>query len=328
MALPSPSTELKVGLFLLAVLALAVFTVVYIGIKKELFAEKVYYFVVSATSEKVERGSPVKISGFRVGQVSDVTMHDIDYIKIELKVLKKHMVWFRKGTRVTLAGGFPFGASYVNVEPGPEEAPVLSPGATLELSREEDLLATLRAESEPVIEDVKATVANMRAISERMADPEGTLNRALANLEVLTQQMTRGQGLLSMLTLDEEPVRQIKSILGNSDQLLAGLNDLSQTVNAKVRDIEPLQEQMTELLASIDAFVVQLDRIGRQLEPAVADVNAITGEVRNATTDLDRMRAQGERTLQLGGDVMQRLRKTWPLSRGDGQENTQEYPMP
>lgn len=63
-------TEFKVGIYVIVFMAVVLSSVVYIGIKKDLFAKKVIFFVTSNTGEKIERGIPVKLSGFKIGQVT------------------------------------------------------------------------------------------------------------------------------------------------------------------------------------------------------------------------------------------------------------------
>jgi ABC-type transporter Mla subunit MlaD len=320
--------EFKAGLLVLFVAAAAVGSLVWLGLRKDLFADRVYYYVNSASSERVEPGMPVKLSGFRIGQVSGLAIFDVDHIRIELKVLEKPMHLLTRGTEVTLAGGFPFGAAYINVIPGPEDAPPLSPGATLELAPREDILATVQDDIGPIMVDVRAAVANLRALSEQAVAPEGPVQTLLADLNRLAEAVASGESLLGMLAVDPDPARRLRSMLRDGEALMANLNTLSAKAVVGIEDLDELQAEVRRLMVSLQGFMRSLTSISRQLEPAVADISAITGEMRNATRDLTRLRHQGERTLRLGVETLERLQQTWPLARPLPERPQPSYPVP
>ena len=128
-------TEFKVGLYVIIITSIVIFCVVYIGIKKDLFSEKIYYYVISTTGENVERGIPVRLSGFKIGQVNDVNLDRIDYVRIEIKVLEEYMPWFKQDSKIILVQGGFIGQTYLKLIPGSDESPVLSPGAIVKLDK-------------------------------------------------------------------------------------------------------------------------------------------------------------------------------------------------
>ncbi|UZP68204.1 MlaD family protein [Desulfovibrio mangrovi] len=317
---PVLTREFKTGIFVIAMLGLAVFSLVFVGIQKELFSEKVYYYVVSPTGEKIERGVPVKISGFRVGTVSDVQMHGIDYIKIELKVLKRYQSWFTRGVTVQIAGGFPIGSAWIEVFPGPGEGPVISPGTTLELTHDEGLVGSLQARMPAMLDDVAAILENTRRITTDLSEPDKDFHKTLANMQRLTGTIADAEGLVRYLLNDPEPVKRLAAVLKESEALLKGLNTVTDKASGSVDGINEVLAGVEDLLGRLNVLVANVDAMRAQLEPTVNNTNAISDEVRRATTDLVRLRSQAEYTLKLGTDVLERLKRTWPLRRtGDGQ---------
>lgn len=123
--------EIKVGLFLLAVLLCLAAVVVYVGIKKDLFAERVRYMVISQTGENIEPGMPVRLSGFNVGLVTDVSLDKVDTVRVTIRVLKRHQQWFREDTRIILEQEGVIGNSFLKIIPGSETSPVLEDGAVI-----------------------------------------------------------------------------------------------------------------------------------------------------------------------------------------------------
>lgn len=323
------SIEFKVGLFVIFICAAALAMLIYIGVKKELFSEKVYYYVTSPTSEKVERGIPVKISGFRVGQVSNVLFFDVNYIKIEIKILKKHMVWFNKGTEIELASTSMFlGQPYLKVTPGPKGGALLSPGATIELKQDDAFFANIQQEVQPLLLDIRVAVANIRDITEKLNSPGGELQRILANVSKLTGTVSNPERLFYLLAEDPEPARQVRSIITNVNTLSENLKVLSDSANERIEDFGPMQKDLAKLMQGIDEFIKVVTAIGQKLDPTMTNIHAVSEEVRGATEDLSRLRSKSESTIRLGYDVFDKINTMWPLSRAEPDEPLPDHPMP
>jgi phospholipid/cholesterol/gamma-HCH transport system substrate-binding protein len=322
------SIEAKVGLFLVVLAAAVLCGLIYLGVKKELFAEKVSYFIACASSEKIDKGTPVRISGFRVGKVDDIVFYDVDSIKIEIKILKKHQKLFTPGTSIALAMTSPvLGHAYLKVTPGPKSERVIEPGASIDMHVDEDLVASLQQQALPLLADAKATLANLRAVSEELASPNGNFQRLLADMRTLTGTVYDPQRLFYLLAKDPEPAAKIRSILVNVDGSLANLNKLSESTLKRMESVAPLQKDIGSLLVNIQEFVLLLNKIGNKLEPTVNNLNVISEEVRFATRDLRLLRTQGETTLRRGSDFLQRLNTMWPFAGGES-AIPREFPMP
>ncbi|RLB32310.1 MAG: hypothetical protein DRH20_15000, partial [Deltaproteobacteria bacterium] len=66
--------ELKVGVFVLLVLASALFLVFYAAVRQDLFSRRVSYLLMCETGEQIQPGIPVKLTGIKIGQVSAVAL--------------------------------------------------------------------------------------------------------------------------------------------------------------------------------------------------------------------------------------------------------------
>lgn len=317
--------EVQVGLFVLLVVGLFIVVAVYVGVRKDLFAERVGYWLISSTGEGLEEGTPVRLKGFRIGQVTRVRLEDLQTVRIRIEVLKEYRRWFTREATLTLRGNL-LGGSFVELTPGSEVAPVLSPDANIALGRGEDLQERLNKEVELVLADVKQIVQNARVISDQIVQPEGPVQTVLRNSEVISTALADRQGLLAYMS-DPAPARRINTILANTQQTTDRLNVLLQNANTRVEDIVAIQEQTTALLRELQQTLANLNAFQARLDPIVNNVTDITGEVRDATQDLTSLRRQSEYTLRLGNQLMQRLSNTWPLSGGEDNTPT-EHPLP
>jgi len=324
--------EIKVGVFVFLILMVAALILVYIGVRKNLFTPRVSYYVISHTGQNVEQGMPVKLSGFKIGQVQEVSLEkdkdNRNVVKIELKILPKYREWFKSDIRMVLDQDGLFGSHYLNVVPGGEQnATMLSPGSGIELSKVGGIDEMIQ-EAEPVIEDLTQIVANIRDITDQYLDENGTVQATFNNLEVMTANLNSPEGLFYYLTRDPRPVQKIESILAHTDQSIVHINELIQTSTLRVEELEPLQQELVSLLKQSNQLLQEIRLMREKLDPALENFSDISEEVKKATEDLERLRAQTEQTLRLGSEMLDRLMETWPLRREEKPVPSQNHPMP
>ncbi|MCP3939908.1 MAG: MCE family protein [Desulfobacteraceae bacterium] len=320
--------EIKVGLFVLFLSLIMILIAGYVGIKRDLFAKKIYYYLDSTSGDNLERGIPVKISGIKVGQVSNIIMHDVDKIEIEIEIFKKNMHWFREKTTANLIVEFPIGNAFLDVKPGKKDNAVLPAGSRLKFSRNLDFLSTAQKDFKPVIEEVKTIVSNIRFMTQQFLDPNEPLQTILVDIKKILENVSEGQGLLKLLVDDPEPVERIKSILEKSDNLIAILNDMTLNLSGRINEADKLKEEIAKLFSDIDGFVYVLTKIAKDLEPAASNTVVITKEVRKAVNDLAVMRNKAEQTLMLGNELLIKMGNTWPFSGKTLPEDKDDFPMP
>ena len=318
--------EFRVGLFLLVVIVAMVGVIVYVGVQKDLFADRVTYYVVSKTGDNIERGIPVRLSGFKIGNVEKVHLDSIGYIKAELEILAKYQKWFRQDSRIILDQEGIIGNSYFKLIPGSDTSPLLKEDATMTLSKVAGL-SELIQEAEPVIQNLKEIVANIRDITGSFIDKDGHVQSILANAEEITDIVLNNRGLLYYLTQDPRPVEKMDSILARTDHAVQSIDLLVQNATTRVDDLQPIQDELVLIRQESRDFIEGLESLRAELDPTLANIEAISADVKNATTDLVGLRRQGEYTIRLGTELLQRLKETWPFARKDVM-TTPAYPAP
>jgi ABC-type transporter Mla subunit MlaD len=325
--MPADRTGLKAGFFLIFSLALAAAVIGYVGVKKQLFAEKAVYRLISPTGENIELGMPVKLQGFRIGQVDSVRLRDLNLVEVDISILKEYKKWFTSKAKLSLENSL-IGGSYLKLAPGPKDAPVLSEGASIPLAIAENLQDVLKRETEKVLADVKIIVANARIISQQIVDPNGPVQSILANTRDISGHLASDRGLLQYVADDPRPVREINALLEQADASVASLRQLLEGLNGRVANIGQLQERIETLVETLTEVVAEYKGLRQDLGPTLRNVEAITGEVRNATTDLYTLRNKAEYGLRLGNEVLLQLKNTWPLSGGAPENLPRRHPEP
>ncbi len=326
MAMEFKTMEFRVGLFLLVVIVALVSLVIYIGVKKDLFAERVTYYVISTTGENIERGIPVRLSGFKIGNVEKVYLDNVGYIKVELEILSRYQKWFRQDSKFILDQEGIIGNPYFKLIPGTDDSPLLEEGSTMNLSKVAGL-SELIQEAEPVIENLKEIVINIRDITGSFIDKDGHVQSILAHSEEITDLILHNRGLLYYLTQDPGPVRKMDAIRAKTDHAILSIDRLLQNATTRVEELEPIQDELVLILQEGQGFIKGLESLRQTIDPTLANIETISAEVKNATADLVHLRRQGEYTIRLGTELLQRLKETWPFVRKQIQE-APAYPAP
>lgn len=327
MAQKTRGLAFKVGLYVILITLLALAAVAYVGFKKDLFAERVTYYVVSTTGENVERGVPVRLSGFNIGHVSDLSLDNVDNVMITVRILKKYRNWFKTDSKIILVQGGFIGQTYLKLVPGSEQSPVLREYSVIKLSKVGGLEEIL-SEAQPVIEDLKAIVANFKTITASLLDESGPTQQILSNIESVSREMREGRGLAGYLLNDPRPVERLDALLMHTNEAMARMAGLVNQAALRVEDIGPMQQEITGLVAELRSFIEEIKALRARFNPAVDNVVEITSEVRRATEDLDRLRTQSEYTIKLGTELMERLKQTWPFRGGSEGPPQQQHPLP
>ncbi|MDD4648477.1 MAG: MlaD family protein [Desulfoplanes sp.] len=326
MAQEYKTMEFRVGIFLITVLVAILAIIVYVGIQNDLFADKVTYYVSSNTGENIERGIPVRVSGFKIGNVQKVYLDNVGNIKVELEILERYQKWIRKDSKIILDQEGIIGNSYFKLIPGSDTSPMLKEDAIIKLSKVAGLNELIQ-DAEPVIKNLKEIVANIRDITNSFLDKKGQVQSILTNTEQISERILRNKGMLYYLTEDPRPVDQLNSILARTDHAVQSIDRLVQNSTARINDLQPIQEELVNILKEGQTFITSLDSIRAELSPTLANAAQISENVKNATTDLVQLRRQGEYTIRLGTELLQRLKETWPFARGKMEQNI-TYPAP
>ena len=321
------SIEVKVGIFIALILALSIFILIYIGYKKEIFSKKISYYVISKTGENIERGIPVRLSGFKIGQVENVFLNNIDYVKVEIRILEKYQKWFRQDSRIILDQEGIIENSYLKLIPGTEKTAQLPPGAEIFLDKVAGLNEIL-VEAQPVINDLKAIVSNVRIITDQFLDKNGSMQRILSNLEQITEKLNKNRGLIYYVTEDQRPVQKLDKILSATDNLMSSIDRLLQNATMRVSDLEPIEDEILGITKDARSFVQELQGIREDIFPILENVKDITIEIKRATTDLYRLRQETDYVLRVGSDLLDELGQSWLFRKKEFDYSQIELPSP
>jgi phospholipid/cholesterol/gamma-HCH transport system substrate-binding protein len=287
------NVEIRIGILVIFVIFFTIVSLLYVGYKKDLFARRISYTVISDTGKKLFAGMPVKFEGFAMGKVSKIELNDEGKIVLTLKILEKYQKWIKSDSRVFFNQESVIGNPYLRFTAGSKDKEVMPENSVFTLEYEGGIDELIK-KAEPVVEDLGQIVWNVRLVSDEFTDPEGSLMRFLSSMESIGYKMDRGKGIMPYIINNEEGTAKIGRIM----------------------------DKLIDLEQSIDRLTINLD------ESVNNRLNPILDEVSKATKDLYLLRRKGEYTLDLSKDLLFKLNNTWPLSPGDKKRKSPELPLP
>jgi phospholipid/cholesterol/gamma-HCH transport system substrate-binding protein len=174
---------MRVGVLLLASLAVAVFAIFFIGKETSLFSLKNEYFIRFQSVSGLKAGNPVQLNGVEVGTVERVILPedpDESTIQVWITIERRYAERVRQDSQGRIKTLGLLGDKYVEITSGSPEAPQVASGEEIPAAPATDVDALL-ASGEDTMDNVVAISASLKSILERMESGEGLLGQLTAN---------------------------------------------------------------------------------------------------------------------------------------------------
>ena len=277
----------------LATLAVAAAIVVRQGV----FRQTTNYSFITNSAQDIVKGQPVRIAGFRVGSVADVSLKDDGQVLVNLEVDADHMRFITHDARVELRKDGLVGAATLEILPGSDLSRLAPAQARLKFSRADGLAALanqVRDEFVPILKDIKA-------ITGALADPQQGLPGTLAQIR------SSSAALNTLLASSNRQVEGIGStairVLGKAEQ---DLNHLGQTLETANQRLPGMIERTQQVLDHVEKITAEAETsvpsVLRDGGAVAADVREIVGGAKQAWPIRNFVDAPAPATLKADSD--------------------------
>jgi len=302
---PVRNLERKAALLLVFTALLVTGAVLYLFYARGAFEPKQTLVLLAEDAEGVVVGMDMTFSGFPIGKVRRVELAESGNVRIIVDVPTKDARWLRTTSVFTLTRGLVGGTSLrafsgiLTDPPLPDgaEMPALRGDATAELPRvlssARELLENLSAMTAQEGE-LRATLANMHALSEKLKGPRGLAGAALGNdadAQKLVTAIDRANSLLA----------RMDSLAAKTDTQVFGPEGMMKDARASVQQLNQLMGELRASLKKVDAVLDEAQGIGSNVRGATADLSALRGEV--------------EANLRKIEGMINELNRKWPFAR-------------
>ncbi len=343
------STEIKVGIFVLAaLLALAYLTV---KLAEESLVPKGTYplYAVFENVSGLVKGAKVEMAGVEIGKVGRISLLPEGKAKVELLIYQGVKVAKDAEVRIRTAGVL--GDRFVEIKQG--QAPeYLSSGEVIARTQSPMDLSQVLAEVGPAIKDFRKIA---EGLSELLGSEEGknnlrelivNLRDASAAFKEVGEKVARGEGTLGKLLTDEELYTDIKRSFADFKVTMANLKEVSEKMRqgegtlGKLLTDEELYESFRRAMQSVEkgsvAIAEMAEKINRgegtlgklltdeelydQLNDTVASLNRIVKKVERGEGTLGKLindeslYLEAKRTLQNVNRASTGIQEQVPIS--------------
>jgi phospholipid/cholesterol/gamma-HCH transport system substrate-binding protein len=253
--------EIKVGVFVLAALAVLVFGSLWIAGSSFFGAPRASYTVRLNSSNGLQAGDRVRVNGVAVGRIRAVDLDPGDPWPVTLSVALKPDITIRADSSATTGTSGLLGAGFLEIIPGSPEAEPLPEGGEIFGTKGSGFDNALAR----VDQIADKAVVLLDQVTELVGTVDGEMAPILANLESL---------------MSEENADNVRRILANlrqtSDDVGPRVGPIIERLDAMTHELEEGLEGLPGLRANLDTLVTDLraamgpdgERLARILEKA------------------------------------------------------------
>ena len=227
--------EIKVGAFVLAGLIALGSVIFMIGEERQLFKSKIEYQVSFKDVQGLRPGSPVRMGGLDIGNVTKVAYggDEKDHqIHVTVAILSEQSKRIKIDSLATIEGKGLLGDKMISVTVGTPKAASLPPGSTIKSQDAEDLsqlmtkLGTISMKVEKVVDNLERTTDSLadKGFHEDMRGTMSSLNAVMGSLE-------RREGYAGKVLSDPAEAERLSQVVKNLAATTAELQKASHNAN-------------------------------------------------------------------------------------------------
>lgn len=277
-------------LILLAVIGLTL-NLVFAVIKKGFFTPKTALYFVADSAQDLKIGTPVKLSGFKIGAISKIDLDDKAKTEVELMIENRYFALLNEDTSVNLKKEGVIGDSILEAKRGSEGKPRLKPRAVIEFNRGgglDQIAADIREKLYPALDEVNHLLKSAN-------DPKGDIRQILSNLRQFTEDLHTTHAHINHIVtqLDEGMDQDIRPSLKSVHKSLENAESLAATMNQEI------PAMLNKTNASLESIRKTADTIQTSIDHSAPHLSGLVGETRGLVSDTR--------------NLMDSASKSWPL---------------
>lgn len=285
--------EWKIGLFIVIAMAGLAVAAALIGLQKGYFTKKYsLHFTVDRGTGFV-KGMPVKLSGFRIGRITSISLNDQAMVDISTEIDSKYRKWIRSDSTVKLVKEGLVGDNIVEISVGSSDKPELN---------ENDAIVYVKTKgldelADDIADKVKPVLSEVSDIIGYINDPDGDLKKSIRNLELLTRNLetTRQHAdklLVSANTNIELVSGQATMVLDTTHKKINAI-DLAPTLNRVSNSMDNIDRKLPAMLEKVNASLDNIGKISQETrmltEKAFPRIPGLVSQAEDVMLSTDRL---------------------------------------
>ena len=260
---------------------------------QNLFEKRIQYRTIFRDGGGLSTGTAVTISGMEVGMVRQLNLNEDNNVEVTFEVLERFADRVREDSSVGVqgVGGFGglVGGGGLLITVGSPEAPALAEGAFVRSEDQEGISEMLeRWKREGVIKDLLDIVDQINILLREMNNPEGSLMKTLAHVEVITHKAESGGGVIGGLTNENlalyknvmASIRRMNQSMANVEATTKDTAIITKKPQKSSNDTDQVMGNLKTLSKDFGGFAADMKKMGNELE-------AVPGDLRTTISNMD-----------------------------------------
>jgi len=301
-ALAPSNLEFKAAI-LLAFLVVMIFSAIgYLMYARGAFESTQDLVLLADDAEGVTVGMDLTFSGFPIGRVSRIELGKDGKARMIVAVAEKDAHWLRSSSVFAMEKPI-VGSAKLRAFTGLPDDPPLEAGAERVL-----LVGDVAAEIPLLVASAKQLIENLNSLS----DAQSSLYATLANVQALTDKLNGPNGALGALLGNEKDAQKMVATIDRANSVLTRVDGLLAKTDAQVFGKDG-DSQAT--IVQLNAMLGEARQSLKKLDSVLTDAQAVAGNARSATADLDTLRGDVDKSVRKVEQLVNELNRKWPFAR-------------
>jgi len=252
-----------VGIFIFLGLAIFIWTVLTLGSQKNTFQKSITVKTYFQNVNGLQKGNNVWFSGVKVGTIEDVALIGNGKVQVIMNIDEKAVPYIHKNAKAKLSTDGLIGNKIIEIYDGSSQAPAISNGDVLnnqELLSTDQMMATLSKNNDNLL----AITANLKVISNKMAEGEGSVGKLLND-------ETFADALIKTVETLHSASANLQQLSSNVSHYTARLNDTGTLANNLVTD--------TVIFSKLRSTVGQLQEVANKSNEVISSLQGAANTV-------------------------------------------------
>jgi phospholipid/cholesterol/gamma-HCH transport system substrate-binding protein len=286
--------NIKVGVFIALAVTIGAILLAGLAVRQGVFAPKTQINFEAASGQDLRTGMAVKLSGFKVGEVSKVSLSEDARVDVEMQIEDRYIKWIKADSVAILAREGMIGDSYISMTAGNPVLPSLEKGGAVRFESGRglaDIAQDMRNRVVPVIDEVTTLLHSAN-------DPKGDVRQTIKEVHALVVELrqTRKQVDKAVANLDRlqshdvpETLSKVRGTLSRADTTLQHVDQqvpaLSQQVGQSLQNVDKASAAATQAAQKATAVMNETSpRVNALLDDSrgvASDTKGVLGAMRN-----------------------------------------------
>jgi phospholipid/cholesterol/gamma-HCH transport system substrate-binding protein len=304
--------QFRVALLLAVTLVIAVGFVVYALYARGVFEAVQRLTLVADNAEGVSVRMDLTFAGFPIGTVRRITLNDAGKARIEIDVPRDDAKWLRTSSVFTIERGLVGGAK-IRAYSGNLQDPPLPDGA---------VRPVLRGDTAEEVPQLVATARGILENMERLTGTGGSVHATLANLQALSERMAGRHGVLGAVLGNEEQAAKVIGTIERANTLLASLERASTRLDTLLANTDRrvlgdggVVDETRKVVVQAEALLGDVRGSLKKLDAVLADAQSVGSSAKAATADLGQLRAEVDESVRKIARLIDEINRKWPFQR-------------